>query len=205
VDGVQVSDNTKLTGVRNDIVIGFRETDSSGRQLSSDWHPDGIVSSSLKTKVSSGESNVWKVCTILAERISTLQTSWSVSTEHPQAIDIDCYLISGNLRLNIQVTRADQNSEIYQKLNLLENVERTNSERALAAILKDAIDSKAKKITKSQRSDLVLVMDATDTPELSLDGVTSQFHSHFHELTVSLGFREVWLVGPTTRLTHRLA
>ena len=204
-DGIQVSDSMKLIGIRTDRVIGYRETDSNGRQLSSDSHPGGNVSSYFKAAVSSGEGNVHKVCHILAERMSTRHTAWTVSMEHPDSIDIDCYLDSGDLRLNIQVTRADQNPEVYQRLNSKENVERMILDEELGAMLKNAIDAKAKKIAQSQRSDIVLVLDATDTPDLSLDATLAQFHSLFHKHLVSLGFREVWLVGPTSRLTHRLA
>lgn len=78
---------------------------------------------------------------------------------------------------------------------------------AAAGRLKEAIEHKTGSdgIPPKGRTALVLALDAGRVPALAFEEVANRFRDLHGEWAVSLGFKEVWVVGPDPRLIHRLA
>lgn len=201
---VPMSENMQVSKIRKEKTIGFRETDSKGRIISSDLNQNGSVISSMQLKIRSGEGNVPIVGRILAERLSNEKTKWQLSTDASLPIDIDCRLTNENDFIDIQVTRADARRNIYKSVQTQGRYIETSQISQLSTIIKEAIESKAARIPEAQRISQVLALDATDTPNLSLDPIIESFRQAYGEWLRSLSFYAVWIVGPNANLTSRL-
>jgi len=107
----------------------------------------------------------------------------------------------------MQVVRAVVDQRFWRELNSTGRVasESEPTER-LSDALRRAIDLKAhdSKIPANQRPQLVLVLDATRLPGVTLDTVVMDFRQRHSDWARSLGFEAAWLVGPTWLLTWRL-
>jgi hypothetical protein len=201
---VSISENMQVRSIRKEKTIGFRETDSNGRIISSDLKQNGAVVSSVQLKIKPNEGNVPIVGRILAERLSDAKTKWQLSTDASLSIDIDCRLTNNNDCLDIQITRADNRSKIYKSIQTQGSFIETSQIDQLSILIKEAIESKAARIPEVQRKSIVLALDATDTPNLSLDPIVEKFRQAYGDWLRSLSFYSVWIVGPNVDLTNRL-
>jgi hypothetical protein len=200
---IPISENMQVRSIRKEKTIGFRETDSNGRIISSDLNQNGSIVSSLQLKIKPGEKNVPIAGRILAERLSDTKTKWQlIDTSLP--IDIDCRLISDNDCLDIQFTRADNRSSTYKSIQTQGSYNETSQIDQLSILIKEAIESKAARIPGAQRKSIVLALDSTDTPNLSLDPIVEKFRQVYGDWLRSLSFYSVWIVGPNIDLTNRL-
>ena len=201
---VPMSENMQIRKIRKEKTIGFRESDSNDRNISSDVEQNGSVVSSIQLKIKQGEGNVPTVGRILAERLSDAKTKWQLLTDASLPIDIDCRLTNDNDFLDIQVTRADSRTNIYKSIQTQGKFSETSQIDQLSIILKEAIESKAARIPIAQRRSQVIALDATDTPNLSLDPIVESFRHTYGDWLRSLSFYSVWIVGPNANLTNRL-
>jgi hypothetical protein len=106
--------------------------------------------------------------------------------------------------LQLQITRPADTQRIW---HAIEAAGRTNDERLLVNAveqLKDGIENKAKKLVVAQRKDLVLVLDAIETPIHVTDEIVNSFRQKHGAWAKDLGFIAIWVVGPNEALTHRL-
>jgi hypothetical protein len=74
----------------------------------------------------------------------------------------------------------------------------------LAVDIRTALESKSKKDSSAQRSKLLLALDAIRAPGYVHDAVVAAFVSDHGEWAAHLGYRAIWLVGPTADLTRQL-
>ena len=56
----------------------------------------------------------------------------------------------------------------------------------------------------SELAEIVLVLDATDSPRYALRAVADAFREQHVKWAAGVGYQAVWLVGPVTELVHRL-
>jgi len=108
--------------------------------------------------------------------------------------------------LKIQVTRAERSTRVWETLNKkgsATNKYPTVDEAADA--LRDTIEAKGKNIKdKSQRAEILLALDATETASQVFELVVDSFCRRHGLWARQLGFRGIWVVGPTATLTTRL-
>jgi hypothetical protein len=59
------------------------------------------------------------------------------------------------------------------------------------------------KITRADRK-IVLALDATDSPRAYFRPVVDEVRIQYGEWAIHVGFREIWIVGPSAALVNRL-
>lgn len=177
------------------------------RNIASDLAKDGSIDHSIEGSSSQGESDSLVACALLISVLNKLGASW-INLVDQNVIDdfreegIDCKAYDGTAVLNIQVTRVE--TSLFRDLNVYGKVsKRTDVDSIIEEIWK-VIVRKAKPIPEIERSQLVLALNAIDSPEFSFPSVISNFHKNYTALTSSLGFKAVWLVGPVEDSVHRL-
>lgn len=74
-----------------------------------------------------------------------------------------------------------------------------------ADALRDAVKAKEMNIEdKSQRAELLLALDATETGSHVFGQVVDSFRRLYGSWARQLGFKGIWVVGPIAKLTIRL-
>jgi hypothetical protein len=191
--------------------IGFGETEHDGKVRGGNLHEDGSISELLQGTPPRGEQNVEEVCRILFLRLNSSGADWTNPTypDPTQAKDgdVDCRAESARdkrTRLEVQVVNARIDPAFWKKLQATGQISRTEPTMApLVASLRAAIEKK-EKIPTRQRGTLVLALDATHVPATTLGPVVQAFLTSHGLWAASLGFKEIWLVGPQPELTWQL-
>lgn len=106
--------------------------------------------------------------------------------------------------LEIQVTQAANDGGFWADLSRSGRGSSAGSTAEVARQLWNAIGKKAKKTPPAQRSRLTLALDASLSAAQALPPVLSQFRPAYSREAAALGFREMWIVGPTADLCARL-
>jgi hypothetical protein len=123
--------------------------------------------------------------------------------------DEDCVSASrsGGHFLRVQVVRAVADRDFWRGLAHQEEFSEKVIAEAAAGRLKEAIEHKTGPagIPPNGRPALVLALDAGRVPALAFEEVATRFKDLYGGWTTSLGFKQVWVVGPDARLIHRLA
>lgn len=116
--------------------------------------------------------------------------------------DVDCKLdVDGRTR-HLQVTRAEQT--LWGDLAGGGHVQRKFPPEDSATSMRAAVQKKATGLASAQRANLTLVLDATFAADAVLERVIECYRAEHGEWTATLGFDEVWIVGPTREATYRL-
>ena len=101
--------------------------------------------------------------------------------------------------LPMQVTRAER--VLWRTLGRTGRVDTVISIDTLADALRDAIDAKR----RTADPEVALVLDAANTPQFAFDAVMQRFRERHAQISSKSGYREIWLAGPTSEKTYRLA
>lgn len=174
--------------------------DSKGRSAEADVELDGSVRYAVTGTSPQNEDGVDDVCTILMQRLNQKGGRWT--DLQTGTGDVDRVARDGQQTLAMQVTRAA--TRIWQTLGTTGRVDVGATIEILAAEMWAAIQKKSDRIPPKQRPGLVLVLDARETAAQSFPVVVAAFRKRFGEKLRLLGFKDVWLVGPTHELTSRL-
>ncbi len=143
---------------------------------------------------------------MLAQAMSTANEQWEL-TDGPATGAVDCVLKDSSnppRRREVQVVRAIADCKLYQQLaagNEVIDVNRNPED--VAQWLFDAVTKKAE-LPEKVRSGLILALDAQRTSVCALYLVIETYRRHFGAQTRSPNFEQVWIVGPTVSMTHRL-
>lgn len=205
---VGLSPHVSGLGTRDGESFAFRESERAGRTSSADLEDDGTASFGLKGSSPQGEEDTLETCRVLVGRLNQDGANW----ENPVLGSgvVDCASRDAgdpDTVLSIQVVRAITDPAFWRELNETGEVIRRNIlQTTLVHLLKQAIEAKANdsSIPRGSRSDLVLALDANRLPVLGFDTVIRQARESLGTWAAELGFKSVWLVGPTPRLTCRL-
>ena len=203
---VKIGDHLSATTKRGGKVVGFSESEGRGRASTADVNPDGTISLLVTGTSSLGEEDTLKSCRLLIEHLNKPDPRWNqpVLAAHP-AVDCEATAVGGVDRLDMQVVRAISNSAFWRELGRsgLSGLRNVTPEEAASGV-KESILQKANSIPPGDRRGLVLVLNSIDSPSLVMDSVVEEFRRVHRAWVRSLGFREVWIVGPWSDLTHRL-
>jgi rubredoxin len=187
-----------------------RVVDTSGESVVADQASDGSVQYSITGKSRQGETGNLGVCRTLIERLNREGDGWGEPTDTSgdsrTEEGVDCKAYHGNRVLNVQVTRAEIDQQIWRQLGQAQQVTSSSASPAeVAGTLCKPILAKAKKIiTPAQRQEIVLALDATQSPIHGFQDIVQSFRQLHGQWAQGLGFRGIYVVGPTADLTARL-
>ncbi|MFM9540074.1 hypothetical protein [Streptomyces turgidiscabies] len=204
---VEVNDTVGVT--ESHVVDGFGEggetivTGGDGHDTSVEADPAGPVTVRVGRKPSTAESEL-RTAQLLVQRLNHDGAQWEPpQLTNPGARDekgIDCEA-SGpeGLRLRIQVTTPERVA--FREIGRGSEFRSSTSEESLVVALRDAIEAKR---TRSA-PDIHLALDAVHAPAHALRSVAEAFRRLHGGWAASVGFQEIWLVGPSVGLVQRLA
>jgi len=190
-------------------ITAVRIADSTRQSVSANILPGEIVDFSIQGRSRQNEDGNTDVSNILLARLNLDGANWS-DLECPDQVDarneqgVDCQATDGELRLYIQVTRAEPDGRIWQALGKTGLTSAQIPAEGAADALHKAIEKKAVKIPPSQRGQITLALDATETVSHTFRPVLKSFASRYGSWARELRFNSIWLVGPTVSLTSRL-
>jgi hypothetical protein len=185
----------------------YRYSDSAMNTVAADLRDDA-VDLTVAGRSKQGEEDTLAVCRVLVERLRREREQWSdpidLSDRGSRAErGVDCKATGPNDELLVQVTRAETGiwATLAQKGEV---IDRGKPIEAATDQLRATIQQKAGQIAQRDRRKLVLALNAHDTPNLAFPAVVAAFWLRHGAWARGLGFRGVWLVGPSVTLTRRL-
>jgi hypothetical protein len=206
-DGISLNDYMLAVGKKDQKIAGFRESKRNGRIASADQNEDGSFSYSIEGKSPQGEEDTLSACEKLVQTLNEAGGNWAQPKEGKG--DEDCIVIDKSDQRNvlrIQVVRAITDENLWRQLSEEGRLDLSDTKDVLLIQLKSSIEKKAddRKIPASNRSNLLLALDATRLPVLGFEDVIQEYIKQHGSWTCSQGFQSVWLVGPLPSLTWRI-
>lgn len=189
----------------NRIDVAIRKTDSEGQKSSADLYDDGRLVNRISGTPPQGETGSEQVCQILIEALNKQGANWG----NPRKVtdkfreEVDCEASDEEKKLEIQIRRVAKQDE-YHRLSKNSEVDSQSNVDDAADMLENAISRKGKKYGPTTRKRLVLALDAIEYSIYSLSPVVDSFRRRHGNSVSKLGFKEIWVVGPTANLTRRL-
>lgn len=129
--------------------------------------------------------------------------TWSVPVEGQKDVDWYSENSTGDA-LQIQVVRASNNQELWQKLSETGSASISYVASIVADEIIAAIAKKSRKYPREQKKELFLVLDAARTPSHTFQQVLDAFRKQHLQECQNAGFAQVWIVGPQDSLVERL-
>ena len=201
----ELADHAAVVKKVDDRIVGFAESERQGITTSSDQQPDGKVSLRLSGYSPQGEEDSFNASRILTEAMNRMGASWSEPTAGVELADyVAIDLRQPSLTLEIQVVRAIEDPIFWKSLNKTGEVQRVKPPIDLVPMVRAAVAKKVIRYGPAERARLVLALDANRLPDLTLDDVVNHIRTELKDWLASLGFLEIWLVGPMWDLTYRL-
>ena len=201
----ELADHAAVVKKVDDRIVGFAESERQGITTSADQQPDGRVSLHLSGYSPQGEEDSLNASRIVIEAMNRMGASWSEPTAGSEPADYEAVdLLQPSLTLEIQVVRAIEDPILWKSLNKIGELERVKPPIDLVPMVHAAVKKKVLKYGPAERARLVLALDANRLPDLTLDDAVNHIRAELKDWLASLGFREIWLVGPIWDLTYRL-
>jgi len=209
---VRVSDSIPEIGERivlygsGELTEAIRVSDSEGQSSGADRFENGTVTFAIQGRSRQGEEGNVAICRILIERLNRDGGHWGEPTavKDQGRKEVDCEARSPNGILEIQVTRAETNQQVWRTLSKEREVQAgPQTADQTADALRESIQAK-ENLDKSRRAKLILALDATETASHAFRPVIESFRRRHSERARRLGFGGIWVVGPTADLTSRL-
>lgn len=180
------------------INVGSEEFRSSSITGSDDQRQD------FHGRPAQGEEDVLQVCRSLRAALQREGEAWdSFSLPPSSQDDVDAIAQDGTGGvLRVQVTRVEHAAWERLARDRQATLQRTIGERV--ADIRAAVESKSKRYPPAQRSKLLLALDAIRSPGHVHDAVVEAFLRDHGQWAAAVGYRAIWLVGPTAALTRQL-
>ncbi len=202
---MSVSEHASVVKLENDSVVGYIESERDGLKISADAARNESVEYSLTGAAPQGEEDTLTASCILIKALNAIGANWRdpVVGEEPADCSAEDFF-NGKLRLDIQVVRAISSPELWKELNTLGSVSEVINLNNLTAELRKSLLLKEKKIPPSSRNELVLALDGNRMPSIALTFIKNHVISNLSHFARSLGYKQVWIIGPTPDLSYRL-
>jgi hypothetical protein len=190
------------SGPGTDATIRIDRGGSDPRRAAVELH-GGTVAEYIAGKASNDNQSELRVADLLVCHLNGLGANWrdlqllQASAYDERGVDCAAYGDAGK-ELLIQVTRVDQSA--WRPLHRSPSISREQTISSLVETIRSAIDHKKTRAA----SDIVLALDATDSPGSALREVTESFRRLHGEWALTTGFSQIWLVGPVNALVQRL-
>lgn len=203
----EVKTTSRMTGHKQDATgspegEAVRVSGPGERVAAADFGMNESVPYGIAGPTPRGEEGACETAQLLVERLRQGGETWDDPVEVDDQ-DVDCWARSGDRVLSIQVTRV-LGVRFWRSLGREGKASEDRTADQAVDELMAAIAAKARRLPSVQRAVLVLALDARDTPAFALRGVVSRFHERHGQKVTTLGFRGVWVVGPTVDLVARL-
>lgn len=197
------SGQTIVRKISEDGTEATRVADSQGRSTSADLNVDRLIKFSIQGTPPRGEAGNLEPCKILIERLNQDGEHWGQPENRNGEEDgIDCIAKDGQHHLRMQVTRV-AGQHIWHKLGSSKSVTGDSSIEHMTSDLCKAIEKK-ENLSYGQRSRIVLVLDAIDSPGHTYPLVVKSFRQKYCFEIQKLNFEAIWVVGPTSEMTTQL-
>jgi hypothetical protein len=173
--------------------------------ISADALPGTELVRSVEAKSRHNEEGTDKVCSLLLAKLNQNGESWrNLRRPEDRASDVDWTAENddGDV-LKMQVTRAERSKPFWRGIEKGHVMSNLQSENTAMQNLKDAIVGKSR-LPASQKNELLLLLDATETPDLAFVQMIESFRANHGMWAKELGFKSIWIVGPVEDLVHRL-
>ena len=205
-DGIRLSaqarDHVLLELRRDEHDIAFRESERNGRMSRAD-DENGLVTTSMTGPSPEGETDTLAVCNTLVRKLGD---SWVVEPAD-QNSDCDCVARkegSQGEMLLIQVVKGIVDNEWWRRLAITGSNAKSGTPEDLADAILEAVNKKFNRTGQDHRLKLIVAVDANRLPGLTLDSVVKRTREQHRKTLTLMGFRGVWLVGPSISRTFRL-
>ena len=183
---------------------GVRRVDDKGHSSAID-RQDENVSEKIWGPTIKNEEGTPETCQILMEKLNELGADWcrlQVSSKEDPIDGADGRLFSAckeTKPLDIQVTKADR--PIWERL--AKSPDGISQTRSIEEVCESILKSIKGKEHISKGPHLVLALEAVHFPVVK--AVADEFVKSYQPEARSIGFHQIWLVGPTPKLTFQLA
>lgn len=204
-ESVQTFDHISVVHRRDDEDIGFSESTRIAGEAAHATLADGRLVQSATGPGSQNEQDSEPTCQRLVRTLNRLDPAaqWSAPVPGKGRVDWTSAGRTAEERLDMQVVRAVTDRDFWRPLNLQQKSEIDSEIEGAAERLWAAVCVK-KKIQEEERPALTLVLDANRTPGQAFSGVVEAFRSEYGIEAQALGFKGIYVVGPTDELVHRL-
>lgn len=202
----EVSDHAMLELLRGDEVIAFRESIRDGRVTWAD-EEFGRITTNITGTSPQNETDSLPACRILVRKMNRIGNTWNEPAKAKQDSDVDCVakdVTDGNKELYIQVVKAIVDKNWWRNLSISEAAAKSGTADELADIILQAVKKKSEITTLSQRSNLVLAIDANRLAGLTFDSIVNRVREKHGAELAALNFRSIWVVGPSISRTRQL-
>ncbi|MEU7935988.1 hypothetical protein [Microbispora bryophytorum] len=190
-------------GSDGSVTIRVFRSGVDGRTASADADGKGLLLDRIGGRASHKEHRELRAAQGLLSRLNQLGENWrdpevlSASARDERGVDCIAHNDAGQ-RLLIQVTTVERAA--WAVLARQASLERTRTQAEAVEEVRDAIGAKR---TRADRN-VILVLDATDSVGGALQPVVNAFREQYGEWAAGIGFRQIWVAGPTADLVHRL-
>jgi hypothetical protein len=203
---VKVQDHVMLELARNGQTVGFSESERDGISTSAD-DQGGCVTTTVVGGSPKGEADRLRVSRTLIQKMNQLGESWNDPIEWPeQHSHIDCFATKANDEnetLYIQVVRPID-EPWWRELAKAKTNTASGTPEEWAGIILQVAEKKRDRNSPEQRARLILAIDANRLAALTFASVAKSIREKHGDAFASMGFRAIWLVGPSASMTHRL-
>jgi predicted nucleic acid-binding Zn-ribbon protein len=179
---------------------------SDPRNADADLDPGSReVRDRIEGRASTKEAVELRTALTLVQHLNSLGATWGSPELHDgqekggREEGVDAFALDGDKKLNVQHTTPERAA--WAELAKQPEFTRSELESEAVEALKTAI---AKKLRFANRHEIVLALDATDSPRYALNGVVEAFRSTHGAWAKSIGYEAIWLVGPEASLVYRL-
>ena len=150
------------------------------------------------------DDDVLQVCRILRTALNDQGDTWGSFAELlSPTTDVDATASdAGGAVLKVQVTRIERVTG--KTIARGDPVARRPTVEERVGHIRAAIDARARRPTTADGSEMLLAIDAIRSPEYVDREVVDAFVATHHTYVAGLGYRAMWLVGPTGELSRRL-
>lgn len=193
----------KLTDHPDDVVVvagikTVRSKPSVARSGAASDQPKQV----FRGRPPGSDNDVVQVCRILREALNDRGNTWGAfSAPSVSGANATATNDSGDV-LRVHVTRVDRPAA--KTLERGDPVIRRRSVGQRVTDIRVAVDSSARQHTASQRGELCLALDTLRSPG-HVDGkVVEAFLAAHQTYVAGLGYRAIWLVGPTGEMSREV-
>lgn len=203
---IQIEEGLVVHGKGNDRTEAIRLSDSEGQSTAADLLGDGTARLSIQGRSPQGEEGGEIVCRALIGRLNQYGARWG-EPRFVQETGVDYEARDGEEVLKIQVTRPVR--DVWEPLKHagLATKDYPSAQQIAAELqlaIQDKVDRLKNQLQPSQLKGITLALNATMTPSSAFGSVVESFRRRHGTWARGVGFKDIWVVGPTADLTFRL-
>lgn len=205
-DKLKLAGHLSMTVSRGGKTVGFNESKDRGRAAHGTIDEAGAASFGISGSPSHGEDGTLETSRLFVRALNAKGAVWSepVLISANQADAVSCNLAC-TIELRMQAVRAVSETNVWKTLGRSGRIEfESTMLDQISALMKNSISLKAARIRPIDRTGLVLLLNALDTPIVCFDDPISSFLRGYGTWATDLGFLGIWVVGPWPSMVKSL-